>query len=135
MMSSKTAEEKRSLIWRVIVIVTTIVIMIVIVSFIARIFVVNPILGYWVSDEEQHISLEISDKTIVINLHEIDKSAKVNYTLDKEAYMINYFDIESDNLDNTFFANSTSYTYSIAGDTLTLTDRESGEMCNFTKED
>ena len=110
-------EEKRSTLWRTIVAISSILIVIVAVFFVTRLFVGNPLVGTWVSEDSgEVIKIESNGK---VTLTDEDTKTKV-FTIHTE-------DTQAEGL------LSGTYDYSIEKDTLTLTEREYGDQLVFVK--
>ena len=113
-------EEKRSTLWRTIVAISSILIVIVAVFFVTRLFVGNPLVGTWVSEDSGEVTLTDEDKKSFETVQsEVDTKTKV-FTIHTE-------DTQAEGL------LSGTYDYSIEKDTLTLTEREYGDQLVFVK--
>ena len=113
-------EEKRSTLWRTIVAISSILIVIVAVFFVTRLFVGNPLVGTWVSEDSGEVMLTDEDKKSFETVQsEVDTKTKV-FTIHTE-------DTQAEGL------LSGTYDYSIEKDTLTLTEREYGDQLVFVK--
>ena len=137
-------EEKRSQLWRVVVVVASMVIIMTATVFLYRMFTKSPIEGVW-SNSTQVLTLDIQDKDVVhvaVKTEEEIKEVSLSYTLDTGNKTIAFasqgnVDVEILGVLNTLeemagFYNMT-YGYSMHQDVLTLTDRESGELYVFDK--
>ena len=122
-------EEKRSTLWRTIVAISSILIVIVAVFFVARLFVGNPLVGTWVSEDSgEVIKIESNGK---VTLTDEDKKSfeTVQSEVDTKTkvFTIHTEDTQAEGL------LSGTYDYSIEKDTLTLTEREYGDQLVFVK--
>lgn len=122
-------EEKRSTLWRTIVAISSILIVIVAVFFVTRLFVENPLVGTWVSEDSgEVIKIESNGK---VTLTDEDKKSfeTVQSEVDTKTkvFTIHTEDTQAEGL------LSGTYDYSIEKDTLTLTEREYGDQLVFVK--
>ena len=121
-------EEKRSTLWRTIVAISSILIVIVAVFFVTRLFVGNPLVGTWVSEDSgEVIKIESNGK---VTLTDEDKKSlrRCNQKwIQNEGFTIHTEDTQAEGL------LSGTYDYSIEKDTLTLTEREYGDQLVFVK--
>ena len=122
-------EEKRSTLWRTIVAISSILIVIVAVFFVTRLFVGNPLVGTWVSEDSgEVIKIESNGK---VTLTDEDKKSfeTVQSEVDTKTkvFTIHTEDTQAEGL------LSGTYDYSIEKDTLTLTEREYGDQLVFVK--
>ena len=114
-------EEKRSTLWRTIVAISSILIVIVAVFFVTRLFVGNPLVGTWVSEDSgEVIKIESNGKVTLT-----DEDKKSFETV--QVFTIHTEDTQAEGL------LSGTYDYSIEKDTLTLTEREYGDQLVFVK--
>ena len=122
-------EEKRSTLWRTIVAISSILIVIVAVFFVTRLFVGNPLVGTWGSEDSgEVIKIESNGK---VTLTDEDKKSfeTVQSEVDTKTkvFTIHTEDTQAEGL------LSGTYDYSIEKDTLTLTEREYGDQLVFVK--
>lgn len=122
-------EEKRSTLWRTIVAISSILIVIVAAFFVTRLFVGNPLVGTWVSEDSgEVIKIESNGK---VTLTDEDKKSfeTVQSEVDTKTkvFTIHTEDTQAEGL------LSGTYDYSIEKDTLTLTEREYGDQLVFVK--
>ena len=122
-------EEKRSTLWRTIVAISSILIVIVAVFFVTGLFVGNPLVGTWVSEDSgEVIKIESNGK---VTLTDEDKKSfeTVQSEVDTKTkvFTIHTEDTQAEGL------LSGTYDYSIEKDTLTLTEREYGDQLVFVK--
>lgn len=143
-------EEKRSKLWRAVMLISSILIILAIVFFITKIVAGNPLEGEWYSEatgyhldveDENEVTLQgtFNDTYMEIDLHyTIDKSEKIisikpNAESYADAAEDSKGDISAGELDELLADFTVSYNYSLENDTLTLTEREYGEQFIFTR--
>ncbi len=137
-------EEKRSQLWRVVVVVASLVIVITATVFLYGMFTKSPIEGVW-RNSTQALTLNIKDEDVVEVEVKTDQGIKqvvLSYILDTDDKTIAFSnhgnaDVETLSVMNTLeemagFYNMT-YGYSMNQGVLTLTDRESGDLYLFEK--
>ena len=150
MLVAKNNEEKRSRIWRNVIIVASVLLVIVIGYFLYQGFFGNPLAGTWKHDESD-LTLEIrekdtavltwdnlyEDQTLVLNLQfSLDKSQKVvtfrasQEALEEAAEALEG-DVAAEDVESVVDQMVTSFDYSVDGTELTLTEREYGEQMLF----
>lgn len=150
MLVAKNNEEKRSRIWRNVIIVASVLLVIVIGYFLYQGFFGNPLAGTWKHDESD-LMLEIrekdtavltwdnlyEDQTLVLNLQfSLDKSQKVvtfrasQEALEEAAEALEG-DVAAEDVESVVDQMVTSFDYSVDGTELTLTEREYGEQMLF----
>ena len=150
MLVAKNNEEKRSRIWRNVIIVASVLLVIVIGYFLYQGFFGNPLAGTWKHDESD-LTLEIrekdtavltwdnlyEDQTLVLNLQfSLDKSQKVvtfrasQEALEDAAEALEG-DVAAEDVESVVDQMVTSFDYSVDGTELTLTEREYGEQMLF----
>lgn len=150
MLVAKNNEEKRSRIWRNVIIVASVLLVIVIGYFLYQGFFGNPLAGTWKHDESD-LTLEIrekdtavltwdnlyEDQTLVLNLQfSLDKSQKVvtfrasQEALEEAAEALEG-DVAAEDVESVVDQMVTSFDYSVDGTELTLTEREYGEQMVF----
>lgn len=156
-MIAKNDEAKRSLIWRVVMILSTVLVVGVATYFLVRIFVGNPLEGQW-KDEEQNLRMTIEADGVVWMewLEGIDASGEnqsvsvqMSYLWDKETKTFSLHLIEDgieqaiansegtlgpDQLETKVRALEATYGYSVENGQLTLTDLEYGTIWVFDQE-
>ncbi|HJB19075.1 MAG TPA: hypothetical protein H9782_07435 [Candidatus Bariatricus faecipullorum] len=150
MLVAKNNEEKRSRIWRNVIIIASVLLVIVIGYFLYQGFFGNPLAGTWKHDESD-LTLEIrekdtavltwdnlyEDQTLVLNLQfSLDKSQKVvtfrasQEALEEAAEALEG-DVAAEDVESVVDQMVTSFDYSVDGTELTLTEREYGEQMLF----
>lgn len=152
MIIAKSDEEKRSRIWRMVMVGASIILLIVIIYFLFSLFAGNPLEGTWKS-EESNLQLTIrSGDSATAKWSEIAEASnvkvKINYTLDKEnktiAFKVDDAEIakvvKNSNagltktaLDTEISILETTFDYNLEKDKLTLSEREYGEQIVFVK--
>lgn len=152
MIIAKNDEEKRSKIWRIVTLVSSILIIIIAIFLLTKLFTDNPLDGSW-EDEDGNLGLTIqSNGSMIVTLPDIAEDTnvdvKMNYTMDKEAKTIT---ISSDaeeikaladrsdgayteeTIENELSIIATTFDYSVEHGELTLTEREYGDQMIFLK--
>lgn len=150
MQSRKRDEEKRSKAWRIVMLASTIIIALVVVFFIVESFIRNPLEGEWV-EETAGYYIDIEDEnefTLEGTFNGVFTEVDLYYTMDKELKTITIKpvvgsfeeaaqdaggNVTAQELDESLEIFTTSFDYSLENDTLTLTERESGEQFIFTR--
>ena len=135
MIIAKNDEAKRSKIWRMGVIISTLLIIFIGAYLIMKIVSDNPVDGKWM-DTDGNYALNIKDNgKLTITVQEDDGEViKATYTLDTEDKTMDItFGVEQT---EDAFANSfgSTFNYSIENGQLTLTEREYGEQMIFVEE-
>lgn len=153
MIIAKNDEAKRSKIWRIVTLVSSVLIIVIAIFLLTKRFTANPLEGTWV-DEDRSLRLSIkSNGTIDVNVPEVAEDisvgVKLNYTMDKEEKTITIKADESEfeklaeksdgkytqeDLKNALDSVTTTFDYSVDQEQLTLTEREYGEQMTFIKE-
>lgn len=153
MIIAKNDEEKRSKVWRFVIVATTIVIILIVGFFITKLFTGNPLEGTWRS-EDNNLTLTISGKnSLTVKWDELfeetNVKVKLDYTLDKDAKTITVKvdesflekaveksegDFTKDNLKISLSKLATTFDYSVEREMLILTEREYGEQLVFIRE-
>ncbi len=152
MIIAKDNEEKRSQIWRIVTLVSAVLIILIVIYFFVKALAGNPIQGTWL-DEDSNVELVIKNaSTVTIKVSEFTEEAEVSvqlgYSLDKDDRI---FTIKEDTdalkkvadqsdgafteeaLEAAIGSYMTSFTYSIDGNQMTLTEREYGDQVTLTR--
>lgn len=152
MIIAKNDEEKRSRIWRMVMIGASIILLIVIVYFLFSLFAGNPLEGTWKS-EESNLQLTIrGGDSATASWSEIAEASnvkvKINYTLDKENKTITFkvddaeiakavknsdAGLTKTALETEISMLETTFDYNLEKSKLTLSEREYGEQIVFVK--
>lgn len=150
MIIARNDEEKRSRIWKVTTLVSSVLIVLIAVYLLTKLFTTNPLKGSW-EDGSFVITIE-SDGMMIVNVLDFEGIEKVdvpmNYVLDKNAKTISIH-VNEDDLDKISEESGGSYTqdilksaispvvttfdYSVENNELILTEREYGEQMIFLK--
>ena len=153
MIIAKDNEEKRSKIWRLVMIVSSILIIVIAIYFFSKALSGNPLQGTWL-DEDSNVELVIKNgSTVTLRVSDLAEESTVNvnlgYSIDKEDKI---FTIKEDSsvlkeladgsdgayteeaLEASVGSYMSSFTYSIDGDEMTLTEREYGNQIVLTRE-
>lgn len=143
-------EEKRSRLWRTVMLISSVLIILLIAFFITKIVGSNPLLGEWYSEESGY-HLEVEDEnelTLQGTFGGVHMEIDLHYAMDKTDKIItlkpsaeSYADAAEDAEGNITAGEvqelladfSASYNYSLENHKLTMTDRESGEQYLFTR--
>ena len=153
MIIAKNDEAKRSKIWRIVTLVSSVLIIVIAIFLLTKLLTANPLEGTWV-DEDRSLRLSIkSNGTIDVSVPEVAEDVsvgvKLNYTMDKEEKTITIKADESEfkkiaersdgkytqeDLKNALDSVTTTFDYSVDQEQLTLTEREYGEQMTFIKE-
>lgn len=153
MIIAKNDEAKRSKIWRIVTLVSSVLIIVIAIFLLTKLFTASPLEGTWV-DEDRSLRLSIkSNGTIDVSVPEVAEDVsvgvKLNYTMDKEEKTITIKADESEfkkiaersdgkytqeDLKNALDSVTTTFDYSVDQEQLTLTEREYGEQMTFIKE-
>lgn len=152
MIIAKNDEEKRSRIWRITVVVSSVLIIVIAIYLLTKLFTSNPLEGNW-KNEDGSLSMTIaSDGEMTVHVPDLSENdevdVKMDYIIDKDEKTIS---IHSDDevIKKTAEESDGSYTkemltsaispvvttfdYSVESGTLTLTEREYGEQMIFLK--
>ena len=150
-MLAKNDDHTRSIIWRSVMSVTSVVIILIAVFFLVRMFTMSPLEGTWDSEDSDLIMTikgnntaiikwpdEFDDNQIAVSMdYDIDSKTKtfslrlntdaVKKAADSEGISEDVITQALDRLDGT-------YDYNMEQNQLTLTDREYGSQLIFEKE-
>ena len=152
MIVARNDEAKRSKIWKIVTIVSSVLIIVISIFLLTRLFTANPLEGTW-KDEDDNLELSIKSGSMVVNIPELAEetnvAVKMNYTMDKDektiTISINEAELEkqadkSDGkytktmLESALDSITTTFEYSVEQERLTLTEREYGDQMTFIKE-
>lgn len=145
-------EAKRSKIWRVVTLVSSVLIILIAVYLLTRMFTTNPVIGTWESEDETLILKVDKNNTIQVNITDItentDASVQMNYSVDMKSKIISITKDDGqidkaveeadgaytkEELENAVDDLDSSFSYSIDGKQMTLTEREYGEQFTFLR--
>lgn len=152
MIIAKNDENKRSRIWRIVTLVTSILIVIVGIFLLTKLFTTNPLEGKW-EDEDGAIVIDVQSNgkmtaTVPDLTDEEPVDVELSYTMDKDAKVVT---IEADEavlkeladdsdgqfdqltLENALDGITSTFDYSVDRDQLTLTEREYGDQFIFVE--
>ena len=77
MIIANNDEEKRSEIWKIVTLVSSILIIVIAIYFLTKLFTVNPLKGQW-EDEDGNLNLKIESKEeLIAEIPEVTESAGV----------------------------------------------------------
>lgn len=150
MIIANNDEEKRSEIWKIVTLVSSILIIVIAIYFLTKLFTVNPLKGQW-EDEDGNLNLKIESKEeLIAEIPEVTESTgvevKMNYVLDKDEKTIE-ISVDEEELQqlvdesegqytkemlvNAVSPIVTTFNYNVEQGQLTLTEREYGEQMIF----
>lgn len=140
-MFSKDNEEKRSQIWRITVVVATILIIVIASYLLHKMFTENPVTGTWVS-QTRDLTLEIEEGGSVHLWGDMNtEDSEISYTIDKDNKRISFtlqvdeeVDLSEKVDEDEMISFTSTYTYSVDQEFLSLTDIEFGDVEYFIKE-
>ena len=153
MIVAKNDEVKRSRLWRIALLVSSVLIVLVVIFLLTKLFTTNPLEGSW-EDENGKISLSVEpDGTASFNVSDeetgqviqvpmkytIDGDAKT-VTIEKDLQAIREAVEESDgnltqeSMEAAAESLDDSFDYSVDQDTLTLSEREYGDQIILIKQ-
>jgi len=149
MIVAKNDEEKRSKLWHVTMVVSTLVIIAVGIYFITRMFVANPLEGTWVYEDRDIILVFADDGEATIQGSDLFDDSGISlalrYTFDASAKTITIKSDQKefqqvmelfDGADTAEYVLGTygmTFDYSIENQQLTLSEREYGSNLVFIK--
>ena len=138
-------EKRRSLLWKIIMGVSTAIILFVLGYFVVDSINGNPLEGEWIAEEKNYyLVIEEDGMTVNGNFEGQDLEFQLNYSLDKKQKLITikggaeeYGYVSSawttEETSEAAGASSVTFSYSLGRKTLTLTDREYGVEFVFTR--
>ena len=147
MIVAKNDEAKRSRLWRMALLVSSVLIVLVVIFLLTKLFTTNPLEGSW-EDENGKISLSVEpDGTASVTVSEAETGKVIQvpmkYTIDRDAKTVT---IEKDlqairkaaeesegkltqeSMETAAESLDDSFDYSVDQDTLTLSEREYGDQ-------
>lgn len=147
MIVAKNDEVKRSRLWRIALLVSSVLIVLVVIFLLTKLFTTNPLEGSW-EDENGKISLSVEpDGTASVTVSEAEAGQVIQvpmkYTIDRDAKTVT---IEKDlqairkaagesegkltqeSMETAAESLDDSFDYSVDQDTLTLSEREYGDQ-------
>ena len=135
MIIAKNDEAKRSKIWRLVVIISTLLIIFIGAYLVMKIVSDNPVDGKWMDTDGNYV-LNIKDNgKLTITVQDDEETViKATYTLDTEEKTMDItfgLDQTEDAFINSF---GSTFNYSIENGELILTEREYGEQLIFVEE-
>lgn len=152
MIIAKNDEVKRSRIWKIVMLVSSVLIVVIAVYLLIKMFTTNPLEGSWECEDGSFILSIGIDGSMTVKLSDIseegDVKVKLSYSLDKDAKTITIKedaaqleelaeksggDYTRETLENELARVMTTFDYSIESSQLTLTEREYGEQLTFIK--
>lgn len=152
MIIAKNDEAKRSKIWRLVTLVSSILIIVIAVYLLMKMFTANPLEGRWESEDGDLMINVGVNGALSVKVYDIsegmDVSVKMQYTLDKEEKTITIKEdtaeimkladksggaYTQEMLESALARVVTTFNYNIEGGMLILSEREYGEQLTFTK--
>ena len=152
MIIAKNDEAKRSKIWTVVTLVSSVLIVLIAVFLLTKLFTTNPLEGTWEDEDGNYVLSIKGNNSLTVNVpaltEDYDADIKMDYVLDKDEKTVtikmNEAEVKKaversdgmlteETLDNALSSVTTTFGYSVDRDTLTLTEREYGEQMLFTK--
>lgn len=151
-MFEKKNEEKRNVLWRTAMTVSSILLILIVVYFLIRMFTANPLEGTWVCEDSDMVLTVGRKDTASVKwpekLGESEYAVKLEYSVDMETKTLilkedekaaaesveqSEGELTEQMVKSVTEALEGSYEYSIENNQLTLTDREYGEQLVFDK--
>ena len=152
MFIAKSNEEKRSMAWRIVISIASVLIILIGAFFLFKMFTGNPLEGTWKSTERQLVLTIRGNGTLLVDWEEIFEDEKMTigmeYLLDKDSKTVTFKADEealqeaeeksdgkytADMLETALSEITATYDYSVQNNQLTLTEREYGEQLVFDK--
>lgn len=152
MIIAKNDEAKRSKIWRIVTLVSSLVIVLIAVYLLTKLFTTNPLEGTWADEDGNYIIAVKSNNSISVTIPDFAENGKItikmDYAINKEEKTVTMKQNEAElkkasdksdgvitveALENALSPITTTFDYSIDKKKLTLTEREYGEQMTFTK--
>lgn len=151
-MFAKNDEQKRNIIWRAVMSVTSILIILIAVFFLVRLFTVNPLEGKWSSEDSDLILTIKGNNTAVVEWPEqfgegdfsVEMKYEINMDMKTLALQSDEVSVQKaakdsdgavteEQVDSALDSLEGNYDYNMEQRQLTLTDREYGEQMIFDK--
>ncbi len=126
-------EEKRSIIWRAILAVSSVLIIIIAVFFIVKLFTGNPLEGTWIDEDSGNILIISGNGELSLTpaaSNDTDEAFTAECDVDTKTKVLTV------RTENDGYAEGTlsgTYSYNVEQDTLTLTEREYGDQLVFIR--
>ena len=147
MIVAKNDEAKRSRLWRMALLVSSVLIVLVVIFLLTKLFTTNPLEGSW-EDENGKISLSVEpDGTASVTVSEVETGQVIQvpmkYTIDRdektvtiekdlqairEAVEESDGNLTQESMEAAAESLDDSFDYSVDQDTLTLSEREYGDQ-------
>lgn len=152
MIIAKNDEAKRSKIWKLVTLVSSVLIIVIAAYLLMKMFTANPLEGNWESEDgDLMVSVGVNG-TMTVKVYDIsegtDVSVEMEYTLDKEEKTITITEdmaaleeqvrkaggaYTEETLESALSSVATTFDYNIEGSRLILSEREYGEQLTFVK--
>ena len=152
MMIAKNDEARRSKIWRIVMLVSSILIIVIAIYLLLKMFTANPLEGKWESEDGDFVVDIGANGVMSVKVYDVsggmDVTVEMPYTVDKEEKTITIKeDIEElekqvmkaegaytqEALESVLADVATTFDYNIEGNRLILSEREYGEQLTFIK--
>ncbi len=152
MFIAKSNEEKRSMAWRIVISIASVLIVFIGAFFLFKMFTGNPLEGTWKNTEQQLVLTIKGNGTLLVDWEEIFEDEKLTigmeYLLDKDSKTVTFKADEealqeaeeksggkytADMLKKALSEITATYDYSVQNNQLTLTEREYGDQLVFDK--
>lgn len=152
MLIAKNDEAKRSRIWRMVTLVSSVLIILVAIYLLTKMFTTNPLEDSWEGQDGGLVITIRNNGSATVVVPELQEdtnvSVKMKYSIDKDEKTVTFSEDEKavkaaadasdgklteDMVRSALSSVSTTFAYSVDQDTLTLTEREYGEQMVFTR--
>lgn len=153
MIVAKNDEVKRSRLWRIALLVSSVLIVLVVIFLLTKLFTTNPLEGSW-EDENGKISLSVDpDGTASVTVSEAETGQVIQvpmkYTIDRDAKTVTIEkdlqaireaveesngNLTQESMEAAAESLDDSFDYSVDQDTLTLSEREYGDQIILIKQ-
>lgn len=152
MIIAKNDEVKRSRLWKIVMLVSSVLIIVIAGYLLTKMFTANPLEGSWECEDGSFIIRIDVDNSMIVRLSDFSEEGSVDvkmlYTLDKDAKTITIREDAAElvklaeksdgaytreELENELAGIMTTFDYSIDSRQLTLTEREYGDQLTFIK--
>ena len=153
MIVAKNDEVKRSRLWRIALLVSSVLIVLVVIFLLTKLFTTNPLEGSW-EDENGKISLSVEpDGTASVTVSEAETGQVIQvpmkYTIDRDAKTVTIEknlqaireaveesdgNLTQESMEAAAESLDDSFDYSVDQDTLTLSEREYGDQIILIKQ-
>ena len=153
MIVAKNDEAKRSRLWSVALLVSSVLIVLIVIFLLTKLFTTNPLEGTW-EDENGNIRLNVEPGgTVTVTIVEVEAGSQIQvpmeYNLDREAKTITIHEdqeevrklaeesdgeLTPEQIEEAVDSLRDSFDYSVDQDMLTLSEREYGDQIILIKQ-